>query len=151
MGNCRRARLLNHQNLMSNIRSMTLQDYASVKQLWIECGLTDEPEDKKEDIEIFLDSPQSAGFIAQDNEKIVGAVLCGNDGRYGYIHHLAVSKSQRNNGVGRSLVQSCTGFLQRRHIIIMVRENNEVGNEFWKRMCFQRIDGLKIQYFKTNC
>ena len=135
--------------MKSNIRRMTRQDYAHVKQLWIDCGLSEEPEDSIKDISEFLISQQSAGFIAHDNGKIEGAVLCGNDGRYGYIHHLAVSKPQRNNGVGRSLVQACVSFLQRKHIIIMVRENNEVGNEFWNRINFQRVDGLRIQCFKA--
>jgi ribosomal protein S18 acetylase RimI-like enzyme len=89
-------------------------------------------------------------IYAHKNEKIEGVALCGNDGRYGYIHHLAVSKLTRNKGVGRSLVEACIRFLQKRHIIIMVRENNKAGNEFWNRLRFQEVDGLKIQYLKTS-
>ena len=132
-----------------NIRRMTLQDYQHVKQLWIDCGLSEEHEDTIEDISSFLLSSQSAGYIANKNEKIEGVVLCGNDGRYGYIHHLAVSKLARNNGVGRSLVQSCLNFLQKRHVIIMVRGNNVAGKEFWNRLCFQQVDGLNIHYIET--
>jgi putative acetyltransferase len=133
-----------------NIRRMDLQDYPSVKQLWIDCGLTEEPEDCIEDIGKLLSLPQSAGFVADANGKIEGAALCGDDGRYGYIHHLAVSGLHRNKGVGRSLVRACVSFLKNRHILVMVRERNDAGNEFWKRLCFHRVDGLSIQYLKEN-
>lgn len=133
-----------------NIRRMTLQDYTYVKQLWVDCGLSEEPEDSIDEISDFLLSPQSAGFIAHKNKKIEGVALCGNDGRYGYIHHLAVSKLTRNKGVGRSLVEACIRFLQKRHIIIMVGENNKAGNESWNRLRFQEVDGLKIQYLKAG-
>jgi N-acetylglutamate synthase len=72
---------------------MVISDYLQVKNLWIECDLREEPEDRKDEIESLLQSSQGAGFIAQENGNIVGAVLCGNDGRYGYIHHLSVAKS----------------------------------------------------------
>ena len=132
------------------IRRMTAQDLARVNQLWIDCELSDEPEDSIEDMTEFLGCTQSAGFVAQIDQNIEGAVLCGNDGRFGYIHHLAVSKPHRNAGVGRSLVQACIDFLQKRHIVILVRDSNEAGNEFWSRMSFQEIAALRMRYFKSR-
>lgn len=133
-----------------NIRKMTLQDYEHVKWLWDESGLSDEPEDQAEEIDEFLRSTQSSAFVAEEKERIVGAVLCGSDGRYGYIHHLAVADHKRNHGIGRSLVQACVTFLNKRHVLIMVRENNERGREFWRRLAFCEVDGLKIQYIKLS-
>lgn len=129
---------------------MILKDYNGVKQLWTDCKLSEEPEDGIEDISEFLASPQSAGFIAHNNGIIEGAALCGTDGRYGYIHHLAVSKHKRHCGIGRTLAQACVDFLQTRHVIVMVRENNEKGNKFWNCLHFQKVDGLRIQYIKTS-
>jgi N-acetylglutamate synthase len=102
------------------------------------------------EISNLLLSPQSAGFIAHENEKIEGVALCGNDGRYGYIHHLAVPKRTRNKGVGRLLVEACIRLLQKRHIIVMVRENNKASNKFWNRLRFQEVDRWKIQHLKAN-
>lgn len=132
------------------IRRMTPQDHECVKQLWIDCGLSEEPEDQIEDIAEFLVSPQSAALIAHEDGEITGVALCGNDGRYGYIHHLAVAKMKRKAGIGRALVQACVDFLQKKHIIIMVREHNETGKEFWNNMCFQKVDGLCIHALKAN-
>ena len=131
------------------IQKMIIQDYPQINGLWRECGLSEEPEDQKEEVEALLRSSQGTGFVAQEDTNIVGAVLCGNDGRYGYIHHLAVSEDKRKQGIGKALVETCIRFLQRRHVIIMVRESNITGNEFWKHMQFQNANGLKVQCIKT--
>lgn len=132
------------------IQEMVIDDYPYIKGLWLESELSEEPEDEKEEIEALLKSSQGAGFVAKKNGNIVGAALCGSDGRYGYIHHLAVSKSMRKQGIGKSLVEECVRFLERRHIIIMVRKNNEIGNKFWNHMQFQDADWVKVQFLKTN-
>ena len=132
------------------IVKMSLDNYSLVKDLWRECELREEPEDQREEIAILLESPQATGFIAEENGKIAGAVLCGSDGRYGYIHHLAVAKSARKQGIGKSLVEECIRFVQRRHIIIMVRKNNEIGNAFWSHLQFQNADWIKVQFIKIQ-
>ncbi len=129
---------------------MVISDYLQVKKLWIACDLREEPEDQKDEIESLLQSSQGTGFVAQENGNIVGAILCGSDGRYGYIHHLSVSKSIRKQGIGKSLVEECARFLKTRHILIMVRENNEVGNRFWKQLNFQNANWLKFQFLNTK-
>ena len=131
------------------IQRMVIDDYPYVKDLWRECELSEEPEDQKDEVEALLQSSQASGFIAQNNGIIVGAVLCGSDGRYGYIHHLAVSKAHRRKGIGRSLVEVCIRYLQRRHVVIMVREKNEGGNEFWKHLQFKNADWINVQFIKT--
>lgn len=128
------------------IRKMVIDDYLYVKDLWLECELSEEPEDGREEVEALLKSSQGTGFVAQEHGNIIGAVLCGNDGRYGYIHHLAVAKVKRKQGIGKSLVEECIRFLQRRHVIIMVRKNNEIGNEFWNHLQFQNADWIKVQF-----
>jgi N-acetylglutamate synthase len=135
---------------MMEIRKMAIEDHSFVKELWSSCQLSDEIEDQIEEIFLFLNSPQSAGYVALENEKIAGAVLCGSDGRYGYIYHLAVAKFERKKGIGKNLVKSCVNFLNRRHIIIMVRESNEAGNAFWSQLQFQNANELKIQFLKTQ-
>ncbi len=129
---------------------MIIEDYPQINGLWRECGLTEEPEDQKEEVQALLKSAQGTGFVAQEGANIVGAVLCGNDGRYGYIHHLAVSKNMRKQGIGKALVETSIRFLQRRHVIIMVRENNITANKFWENMQFQNVNGLKVQCIKMG-
>jgi len=52
----------------------------------------------------FLDRNPGCSFIATDGETIVGAILCGSDGRRGHIYHLAVAESYRRQGIAKRLV-----------------------------------------------
>jgi N-acetylglutamate synthase len=129
---------------------MVIADYACVKDLWRECQLRDEPEDQKEEIEALLNSAQASGFVARKNGSLVGAVLCGSDGRYGYIHHLAVSPKMRRQGIGQSMVAECLRFLHRRHVLVMIRSANEVGHHFWKHLQFQGADWIRLHCIRTR-
>ena len=95
------------------IREMTIQDYDEVLSLWQASegvGLSDA--DSEEGVACFLDRNPGLSFVARDGEHLVGAILCGHDGRRGYIHHLAVSKPHRCQGLGRALVERCLSALR---------------------------------------
>lgn len=55
--------------------------------------------------EIFLKRNPTTNFVATDNGKIVGTILCGHDGRRGYIYHTVVKDRYRNQGIATSLVR----------------------------------------------
>jgi putative acetyltransferase len=66
---------------------------------------------------------------------MAGAVLCGHDGRRGYLHHLAVAESHRRGGIGRQLVERClTGLrsigIMKCHLFIFI--DNDIGLDFWQ-------------------
>lgn len=132
------------------IRKMVASDHRSVVELWRAAGLTEEPEDAPDDVAAFLASPQSAGFVAEVQGRIVGAALCGTDGRYGYLHHLAVAADCRQTGLGRVLTRTCIAHLRTRHVVIMVREANLTALGFWAREGFRRVEGLGVHYVRTD-
>jgi putative acetyltransferase len=72
--------------------------------------------------------------IAESDGEIVGAVLCGHDGRRGYLHHLAVAATYRRRGIARRLVEHCFSRLANARIrkcnIFVFRENQEAV-AFW--------------------
>ena len=75
-----------------NFRLMKISDYDSIYNLWINTsgmGLNS-VDDSKDGIEKFLKRNPATCFIAEENEKIVGVIMEGNDGRRGYIYHTAV-------------------------------------------------------------
>ena len=87
-------------------------------------------------------------FVARegtsDSGALIGAVLCGNDGRRGYIHHLAVSQSHRHQGLGRELVDRCLNALRRIGIQkyhIFVFGGNADAVAFWNMIGWtQRVE-----------
>ena len=133
-----------------NIQTMSLDQYPQVLALWQECHLSEEPEDSREEVESLLHSSQGTGFVAETNGTVVGAVLCGNDGRYGYIHHLAVSTNMRRQGLGKRLVSKCIQFVQCRNIIILVRSDNAAAQAFWNHLQFRNADWVQARFLSIK-
>lgn len=121
-----------------DIREMSIEDYSSIYELWESSegvGLSDS--DAKSEITKFLDRNPGLSFTAWKGEALVGAILCGQDGRRGYVHHLAVRESHRKGGVGRALVTRCIHKLKQLGIgkcHLFVFKNNEIGLSFWQNL-----------------
>jgi ribosomal protein S18 acetylase RimI-like enzyme len=117
------------------IRTMTIDDYDDAICLWKDTegiGLSDS--DSKRAIASYLERNAGLSFVASNKNKLVGAVLCGHDGRRGYLHHLAVDRPYRRKGVGRALVEACLSSLARLGIQkcnIFLYSNNLEASAFW--------------------
>lgn len=135
-------------------REMKIDDYDEVIALWKETeGVGLSSADSREAIAFYLGRNAGLSFVALLDEgeehpgKIVGAVLCGHDGRRGYLHHLSVHPEYRKRGIGRSLVQICIAGLRSQGIDkchIFVFTTNISGREFWKKLGWQERDHLVL-------
>jgi ribosomal protein S18 acetylase RimI-like enzyme len=142
--------------MSTSIREMTIGDYENVYALWESSegiGLSDA--DSKEGIKRFLKRNPMLSFVATEGDQIVAAALCGHDGRRGYIHHLAVAKSHRRQGIGRSLVGRCMYALMRIGIgkcHLFVFGENQEAIDFWETLgYFQRVELVMMsQQVSTN-
>lgn len=124
-----------------NIRKMVIDDYDEVYALWTSCtgmGLND-LDDSKEGIDRFLKRNPDTCFVAKRDERIVGAILVGNDGRRGYIYHTAVASQYRKQGIARQLVETAMQELKQcgiNKVALVVFNKNENGNAFWEKLGF---------------
>ena len=83
------------------ISRFTIDAYDQVMALWTDIpGIGLSEADSKENISRYLGRNLGMSFLAEKEGQIVGAVLCGHDGRRGYIHHLAVYPNYRRQGIG---------------------------------------------------
>ena len=120
------------------INEFTMKNYQKVIALWESCeGIGLSNADSKDSMKAYLNRNSGMSFVAQFENEIIGAVLCGHDGRRGYLHHLAVHRDFRNQGIGRSLVDKCIAALQsigiqKCHLFIF--STNENGIRFWKKI-----------------
>lgn len=120
------------------IHEMSIRDYEKVYQLWERSeniGLS--KADSHHGIETFLERNPGMSYVAWEDGKIVGTVLCGHDGRRGYIHHLMVHPDHRREGIGQSLVSRCMFALTRIGIQkchLFVYEGNQGGIKFWESL-----------------
>ena len=81
-----------------------------------------------------------------DAGSVVGAVLAGHDGWRGFLYHLAVARSHRGRGIGRSLAESCVTALRACGLVrvsIMVYATNAVGRAFWEHLGWRGRDDLR--------
>lgn len=124
-----------------NIRIMSINDYDSVYNLWINTpgmGLNS-ADDSREGIARYLERNPTTCFVAEEDGEIVGAILSGHDGRRGYISHTAVLPQYRRRGIARELVNHAMSALEREGInktALVVFARNEIGNGFWESMGF---------------
>jgi N-acetylglutamate synthase len=126
-------------------REFSTEDYDAALQLWRRVeGLEIAEGDDGESVAQFLVRNPGLSRVALDGSAVVGVVLCGHDGRRGYIYHLAVDPAYRGCGLGKRLVDEClerlraTGVVR---VIILVADNNFGGVEFWKRAGWEDIPG----------
>ncbi len=125
-----------------------IRDYQNVISLWKSCkGIGLSSADSKDSMEAYLRRNPGMSFVAKYQQEIVGAVLCGHDGRRGYLHHLAVHPTHRNQGIGRTLVQRCVTALQRIGIQkchLFIFNKNIEGIRFWEKIGWSVRQDLSV-------
>ena len=137
------------------IRKMLISDYENIYDLWMNTpgmGLND-IDDSKAGIEKYLLRNPETCFVAEKNGKIIGVILSGNDGRRGYIHHSAVSVTERNQGIGSSLLAHAMAALKAEGInkvALVVFAHNEIGNKFWENQGFTIREDLNYRNKHIN-
>lgn len=140
------------------IRTMSISDYADVYNLWLSCkgmGLNS-LDDSRDGIEKFLKRNPDTCFVAEVDNKIIGSILAGNDGRRGYIYHTAVSPQYQQHGIGSTLVDTAIDALKKlgiNKIALVVFDKNDNGNAFWEKQGFTERNDLiyrnkTINHFK---
>lgn len=128
-------------------RKMVIDDYDKVYDLWINTkgmGLND-VDDSREGIERYLRRNPETCFVCEEDEDIIGVILCGHDGRRGYIYHTAVRESCRRRGIGGRLVELAMEAFEAEGIskaALVVFERNELGNSFWESVGFTPREDL---------
>ncbi len=130
------------------VRPMTLSDYDDAIALWRSSeGLGLSAADDREPIARFLERNPGHSFVARDGEALVAALLCGHEGRRGYLHHLAVAPSHRGRGLGRDLVRHALEALEAAGIAkchLFVLSDNQEGLGFWARVGWTERVELRI-------
>jgi N-acetylglutamate synthase len=120
------------------ITPFSIEAYEEVFALWKLCeGVGLSRSDSRDNIAVYLERNPGMSFLARVEDALVGAVLCGHDGRRGFIWHLAVHPKYRCQGIGRRLVDQCLSLLRQTGIekcVVIVFDDNHNGIAFWERM-----------------
>ena len=140
---------------MMDIREMTIDDYEEVKALWLSIkGFAIRSiDDSYDGVKKFLERNPGLSVVAIVDDHVVGAILCGHDGRRATFYHVCVRQEYRRRGIGKAMTVSCMEKLHKEGInkvALIAFTKNDVGNAFWKEIGWkQRID-LNYYDFTLN-
>ena len=115
------------------IRTMTIEDYEQVYALWKKIhgfGLRS-IDDSRDGVEKFLKRNPTTSVVATEDGKIVGAILCGHDGRRGCLYHVCVDEAYRRRGIGKAMVVQSMEALKEEgisNVSLIAFTQNDIGN-----------------------
>ena len=138
-----------------NIRTMTTEDYEQVKALWltIKGFAIRSIDDSAEGVARFLKRNPNTSVVAEEDGRIIGAILCGHDGRRGCLYHVCVDPEHRRRGIGKSMVVFCMKALRDEGISkvsLIAFTKNDIGNAFWKQIGWTKREDLNYYDFTLN-
>lgn len=120
-----------------DIRAMAADDLEAVLALWQSMpGIGLNESDSDPQLRLFLARNPGLSLVAEDGRRIVAAVLCGHDGRRGFLYHLAVLAEYRQRGLGTQLVDRCLAGLAAEGVLkcnALVYVDNDGAQRFWRR------------------
>ena len=137
------------------IRTMTIEDFDQVHALWMTIkgfGIRS-IDDSKEGVERFLKRNPTTSVVAEIDNKIVGSILCGHDGRRGWFYPVCVAEKYRRHGIGKAMVVYAMQALKREKInkvSLIAFTVNDIGNAFWNTIEWTERKDLNYYEFVLN-
>ncbi|MEG0962609.1 MAG: GNAT family N-acetyltransferase [Lachnospiraceae bacterium] len=144
-----------NQEIVITIREMKQEDYTGLYQLWksVKGFAIRSMDDSEEGIKRFIRRNPTTSIVALAEGKLVGAILCGHDGRQGCFYHVCVKDEYRKHGIGKSMAVKAMKALQEEKInkvCLIAFKNNQVGNQFWKSVGWTIREDLNYYDFVLN-
>ena len=137
------------------IRIMTPDDYDAVHACWMACagmGLNT-IDDSREGIIRYLERNPNTCFAAVKDDRIIGVILTGHDGRRAIIHHMCVHPDFRRQGIAGRLVEKAEQALMAEginKIFGLVFKDNDTANAFWERQGYTLRTNLNYRNKSLN-
>lgn len=136
------------------ITELTEKDFDDLIAFWKQQeGIGLGESDGRQQIASYLLRNPQMSLVARDDGKLIAAILCGHDGRRGYLHHLAVAASHRGQGIGKLLTERCLQRLGQAGIPkcnVFIFADNCEGEKFWRAVGFKMRDDLKVLQRETS-
>ena len=130
-------------------------DYQQVHDLWssIEKGVHVGRSDTPAEIQKKMQRDPDLFLVAECENRIIGSVIGGYDGRRGLIYHLAVHESFRGQGIGSQLMDEVEGRLRAKGCLkcylLVIEDNHEAEiyyqNRGWRHMQEIHLFGKELQ------
>ena len=143
----RSRRLRTEACALTQVRPFLPTDEPAVVALWTRAFADDRPWNAPAVILARKAAMRDGLFwVAELDDRIVGALIAGWDGQRGWLYHLATDPDARRRGVGRALVEMAEAELGRRgcpKVNLQILERNRDVVAFYERLGYvveARID-----------
>lgn len=129
------------------ISIITAQDYSVVYNILTQVahsGIRIEDDDPA-GFERFIRRNPNCSFIARVEDRIVGILIAGHDGRRGHIYHTAILDPNRSRTIGKALLDALYAAFAEdsiRKAGVLVDADNDAGHDFFKAHGFFQRDDL---------
>lgn len=133
------------------IRACKPEDVSQVVELWESVGMATSSYNVARLVDAVTPGAASALFVAEVDGIVVGAVVAGWDGWWGWLYRLAVAPEHRNQGLGEALVRQAEAYLASRgarYLNTMVRRENAASLGVLDKARFD-VDETHVRVTKT--
>ena len=135
---------------MTTIRKFRDRDSEALISLWKQAFPDDPPHNDPAKMISAKLKVDDLIFVAERDDRIVGACMAGYDGHRGWLYAVAVAPEQRRNGTGTLLVKAAIEDLKRRGCIkvnLQIRPSNVSVAAFYQSLGFAPEDRLSMGAF----
>ena len=139
------------------VRKVTIADYDAIYELWNSTEQSrralNPVDDSREGIERYLKRNPDTCFAAVKEDRIIGVILTGHDGRRGIIHHMCVHPDCRRMGIAAHLVSLAEEALKKegiQKVFGLVFRDNEPANLFWEKQGYTLRTNLNYRNKSLN-
>ena len=129
------------------IRKYQEKDRLSLIELWKTIFPNNPPHSQPENNLTAKLAVDDLIFVAQENDKLIGACMAGYDGHRGWLYAVAVRPEHRRKGIGSQLVQHAIQALKERGCVkvnLQIRPANTQVAAFYQSVGFAIEDRMSM-------
>lgn len=140
---------MNDEIVIRELKELDLMEALKLWRISFNAGFSVNFDTKEILIKYLNRNPGLSSVACTKEGEIVGALMCGHDGRRGSIYHTAVYDEYRNEGIGRRMEQRSLEKLKEVGIttgFLFINVNNPGSEDFWNSMGWTVIPDIKYLY-----
>jgi len=132
------------------IEKFTIELYEEIVMLWRKAGISVGSSDTREELERVLQRNPNLFLIGKLDNKVIGVVSGGFDGRRGYVHHLAVDPDYQKKGYGKMIMDDLIEKFRKigvHKIHLFIEKYNKNVVEFYRNLGWEIRDDLIMMIY----
>lgn len=101
----------------------------------------------------FIERNPAMSCAADVAGRLVGTVLCGHDGRRGWLYHVAVDPMWRRRGLATAMVSRAQAELAKagvRRVHAVLLSGNRDAMQFWSAIGWRQREDLSLVSFELG-